>query len=67
MTELNVTGMTCDHCQHAVKGALESVEGVKNATVDLTTGTAKVEGSADLNTLIAAVEEEGYQAALADR
>lgn len=66
MTELNVTGMTCDHCQHAVKGALESVAGVQNATVDLASGTAKVEGNADLNTLIAAVEEEGYQAAPAN-
>lgn len=67
MTELNVTGMTCDHCQHAVKGALEAVAGVQNATVDLATGTAKVEGNADLSTLIAAVEEEGYQAAPANR
>lgn len=67
MTELNITGMTCDHCQHAVKDALESVEGVQDATVDLSTGTAKVEGSADLNTLIAAVEEEGYQATPANR
>ena len=67
MTELNITGMTCDHCQHAVKGALESVEGVQNANVDLATGTAKVEGNADLNTLIAAVEEEGYQAVPANR
>ena len=66
MTELNITGMTCNHCQHAVKGALESVEGVQSATVDLATGSAKVEGSADLSTLIAAVEEEGYQAAPAN-
>lgn len=66
MTELNITGMTCDHCQHAVKGALESVEGVQTAAVDLATGTAKVEGSADLNALVAAVEEEGYQATLAN-
>jgi len=63
MTELNITGMTCDHCQRAVKGALESVEGVQSATVNLNAGTAQVEGDADLNALIAAVEEEGYQAA----
>jgi copper chaperone len=67
MTELNIIGMTCDHCQHAVKGALESVEGVEGATVDLATGTAKVEGSANVDTLIAAVEEEGYQATPANR
>lgn len=67
MTELNITGMTCDHCQHAVKSALESVEGVQGATVDLASGTAEVEGNPDLNALIAAVEEEGYQAAPANR
>lgn len=63
MTALNISGMTCGHCQQAVKGALESVEGVQRTEVDLATGTARVEGTADLRTLVAAVEEEGYQAA----
>lgn len=63
MAELTITGMTCDHCQHAVKGALESVEGVQSAQVDLATGTAQVAGNADLGALVQAVEEEGYQAA----
>lgn len=63
MTELKITGMTCGHCQHAVKGALESVAGIQSASVDLDTGVARVDGEADLNALVAAVEEEGYQAA----
>ena len=67
MTELNITGMTCDHCQRAVKEALESVEGVQSASVDLDMGVARVDGDADLNALVAAVEEEGYQAAPANR
>jgi copper chaperone len=67
MTELNITGMTCDHCQRAVKGALEAVEGVQSASVDLDTGVARVDGEADLNALVAAVEEEGYQAAPTNR
>ena len=67
MTELKITGMTCGHCQQAVKGALESVEGVQTADVDLATGTAQVEGNADVNTLVAAVEEEGYQATPSSR
>ena len=67
MTELNITGMTCDHCQRAVQGALESVEGVQSASVDLDMGVARVDGEADLEALMAAVEEEGYQAAPADR
>jgi copper chaperone len=67
MTELKITGMTCGHCQQSVKGALESVEGVQTADVDLATGTAQVEGNADVNTLVAAVEEEGYQATPSSR
>ena len=67
MTELNITGMTCAHCQRAVKEALESVEGVQSASVDLDMGVARVDGEADLEALMAAVEEEGYQAAPADR
>jgi copper chaperone len=54
--------MTCDHCQHAVTNALEAVDGVERATVDLESGLARVEGSPDIQALVAAVEEEGYTA-----
>lgn len=67
MTQLKVDGMTCGHCQSTVKSALESVAGVQNAEVDLSSGIARVEGDADTDKLIAAVEEEGYQASLASR
>ncbi len=62
MTELKIEGMTCEHCQKAVKGALEGVEGVTSAQVDLEAGLAKVEGAAALDRLVAAVEDEGYRA-----
>ncbi len=62
MTNLKITGMTCGHCVRSVTGALKAVPGVKGAEVDLRSGTAKVEGSADPKALVAAVEEEGYQA-----
>ncbi|MDQ3398801.1 MAG: cation transporter [Deinococcota bacterium] len=62
MTKLQVNGMTCNHCVTAVQRALEDVEGVEAATVDLEHGVAEVEGAADVNALIAAVQEEGYQA-----
>lgn len=65
MTKLNVEGMTCGHCQSAVKGALEGVDGVQNAEVDLQNGLATVQGDADPERLIAAVEEEGYRASTA--
>ena len=63
MTRLNVTGMTCGHCEAAVKKALEAVPGVTAVTrVDRNAGVAEVEGAADVSALIAAVVEEGYQA-----
>ena len=67
MTNLKIEGMTCDHCQRAVKTALESVDGVASAAVDLEQGIARVHGSADVGQLIGAVEEEGYQASVPER
>lgn len=64
--ELKITGMTCNHCQVAVKSALESVAGVEAVHVDLKNGRAKIEGIADVVLLVAAVEAEGYQAAVVD-
>ncbi len=66
MTKLEISGMTCGHCQHAVTSALTSVEGVQRARVDLAEGTAEVEGDAPVAALIAAVEDEGYQASLSE-
>lgn len=65
MTQLNVTGMTCGHCQGAVKSALEAVSGVKSVEVDLDSGLAKVAGEAEVQQLLDAIEEAGYQASLA--
>jgi copper chaperone len=64
MTHLKVEGMTCHHCVMAVTKALESVDGVRSAKVDLEAGRAEVDGAADVQAMIAAVQEEGYQASL---
>ncbi|PTA69272.1 CopZ family metallochaperone [Deinococcus arcticus] len=60
--ELDVTGMTCGHCQAAVTKTLKSVPGVQDVQVDLQTGKAVVQGAAQPEQLIAAVQEEGYGA-----
>jgi copper chaperone len=61
--ELDITGMTCDHCVNAVTNALKEVPGVADARVNLATKSAVVEGdNFDAKALIAAVEEEGYEA-----
>lgn len=58
----DVKGMTCDNCVHHVTEAVRGVEGVKDVKVDLGSNTAKVEGDFDDAAIIAAVEEEGYEA-----
>ncbi len=65
MIELKVEGMTCGHCEMAVRRALGTVPGVTQVTkVDRHSQCAQVEGTADPAALIAAVTNEGYRAQL---
>jgi copper chaperone len=60
---LKITGMSCGACVSHVTKALESVSGVRTASVDLASQTAHIAGEHLNDTaLIAAVEEEGYGA-----
>ncbi|HEY9899535.1 MAG TPA: heavy metal-associated domain-containing protein [Pantanalinema sp.] len=64
MQSLSVTGMTCQNCVKHVTSALSAVPGVTRVSVDLATGIARVEGDASLPSLLDAVREEGYDAAV---
>ena len=62
-TTLQVSGMTCGHCEKAVKTALLNVEGVSEVSVSLKDGKVEVghDGSkAPLGKLKEAVEDQGY-------
>jgi copper chaperone len=62
---LKVEGMSCGHCVRTVTNALESVNGVVEARVDLASGRADVdynEAAASAAQLVGAVVEEGYGA-----
>lgn len=61
-TELTVEGMTCGGCEQNVESALERVDGVDSASADRDAETATVEGDADANSLVDAVEDAGYSA-----
>jgi len=64
-TVLKVKGMTCDHCVRTVREALEGVDGVAHAKVDLQAGRATVEYDEDETSpraLANAVMDEGYLA-----
>ena len=63
----NIEGMSCDHCVHSVTEALSAVPGVKRADVNLSFKRAVVTSDDDLDitAILQAVEQEGYQAAVA--
>lgn len=67
-TTLKVDGMSCEHCVRNVTEALEELDGVKKAKVNLKKGLAKLKYDPDKVTgddLIKAVESAGYEALLA--
>ncbi len=70
VTELTVTGMTCANCARHVTEAIQSVPGVRTATVRLEASQASVRWAvgAEPNApaVIHAVEEAGYRASVAD-
>lgn len=59
---LTVTGMTCEHCEESVIEALQGVEGVTDASADREAEQATVEGEAETDALIEAVQAAGYEA-----
>jgi copper chaperone len=63
--ELDISGMTCNHCVAAVRKALAAVDGVEEVVeVTLEPGSATLKGSATPQAVIAAVKEAGYQASV---
>ena len=68
MSELTFTvpGMTCGHCEAAVKGEVGKVAGVTDVAVDLATKLVTVSGSAlDTTAIVAAIDEAGFEVATA--
>jgi len=61
-----VPGMSCGHCESAVKSKVSAVEGVENVDVDLetklVTGTGTVTNLTD-ESLRAAIDDAGYDIA----
>ncbi len=65
-TKLKVDGMTCGNCVKHVTHALEQVAGVTHVDVSLEAGEATIHhDEADVQAMIAAVEEDGYRAKVA--
>ncbi|QXE00998.1 copper chaperone CopZ [Terribacillus sp. DMT04] len=60
---LNVQGMSCGHCKASVEGALQKLDGVSAADVNLEAGTVVVsydEANVTVDTMKEAIEDQGY-------
>lgn len=61
--DIDISGMTCASCVARVEKALKAVPGVRDASVNLATERAAVQGEGlDLQAILAAVEQAGYAA-----
>lgn len=60
-TTYNVSGLTCGHCENAVKEEIGEISGVQNVEVSHETGVLTVTSEAPLNfdDVTAAIEEAG--------
>ena len=64
---LKIEGMSCEHCVKAVNGALSAIAGLTDINVSLQDGTASFAcdpALVPLETIKAAVSEEGYGVSL---
>ena len=65
LTELtySVPGMSCEHCERAIRSEVAAKPGVRTVAVDLVTKLVAVRGeSLDDVAIRAAIEEAGYEA-----
>lgn len=62
---LTLSGLHCGNCVKSVEKALNEVPGVEKVTVTLSPQQAIVEGKVEAQTLIDAIDEIGFEAAIA--
>jgi len=63
--ELNIEGMSCEHCVARTEKALAAVTGVSKVEVRLEPGAATVTGeNVSVDDLIAAVDQAGFTASV---
>ena len=64
-TEYTVTGMSCGHCERAIRAEVEQIPGVTGVEVSAQSGSLSVTGETPVDdaAVIAAVDEAGYAAA----
>ena len=61
---ISVPEIHCDHCKSSIEGALASIGGVEDATVDIAARTVTVtydDASVNHGDLVEAIEQQGYE------
>jgi copper chaperone len=56
----HVTGMTCGHCERAVKTAVQQIDPQAVVTIDRAANCVDVDSAANRQALAQAITEEGY-------
>lgn len=62
----SVPGVTCGHCKAAIESSLAALADVDRSEVDLEHKTVLVVGTASNDTILAAIDDAGYDATLLD-
>lgn len=62
-TVLSVPEISCNHCKSAIESAVGAVSGVASVEVDIAAKTVTIAGDADESTVVAAIEDAGYDVA----
>jgi copper chaperone len=65
MSEIKVSGMSCNHCAMAVTKALASIDGISGIKIDLKSGvvTYAEEKPVDKNIVKSKIADAGYKVA----
>jgi copper chaperone len=61
---ISVPEIHCDHCKQSIEGALNPMDGVSSAVVDIPDATVKVayeESEISRDAIVAAIEETGFE------
>jgi copper chaperone len=67
---ISVPEIHCDHCKMSIEGALGSIAGVEDASVDIPASTVTVtydDASVHRGDLVEAIQQQGYEVPTGER
>ncbi len=65
-TTLTVPDISCGHCKTSIEGALGSLDGIQDVTVNIEPKTVELsfdDGVVTLDSIVDTIEEQGYEVA----